>query len=161
MIRLVIILSIILALSGCASGAPKELVNIAMTPSVDISHYHTWSFDIAASIDSGHEAVDDEFIKTHLLSSVKAVLGERGFVFREKGAVDFKVSYRIILDQFGEQGPDTARARGTLLIRDTKTNRIVWSGEVKRIVTDGARPTEERIRSIDDTVRGLLKYFAT
>ena len=158
-IRLFVLLTVLL-FTGCAKQAPQELVIISMTPSVDISYYHTWKFDTAACVDSGHEAVDDEFIRTHLFAAVKEVLAVQGFSFNEEGSVDFLVSYHIVLDQVGEQAPDTARARAKLLIRDTKTNRYVWSGEVKRVVTDTARSPEERIQSINTSVQDLLKYFA-
>ena len=149
MIRRLFWMLVILIMTGCSARESRELINIAMTPSVDVSHYRTWTFDWVECVDSGNA-----------VASVKAVLADRNYLYLEEGPVDFLVSYQIILDQIGEYGEDTARARGILKIRDTKTDRYVWTGEVKRIVTDKTRSKNERIQSIYNTVKGLLYYFA-
>ena len=160
MIRCLFCLLVILMMTGCNARKPSELINIAMTPSVDVSHYHSWTFDWDECVDSGNAAVDDHFIRKHLLASVKVVLADRNYVYQEEGPVDFLVSYQITLDRIGDYGEDTARARGILRIRDTNTDRYVWTGEVKRIMTDNTRSENERIQSIYNTVKTLLYYFA-
>ena len=154
-----LVLITILAVSGCSTPPPREYVNIAYHPGVEVAHYESWDFDRSRCVDSGVAGVPDARIRENLLQSIEEELEARGLPRRPgETAPDFRIWYEISIDSLDEVR-QTGRVRGKLFVEDSATARTIWRGERKMSALQVGSEVESRER-VRDFVRALLDQLA-
>lgn len=86
-------LFLLIVLAGCVSPIT---VNSDYPENTDFEHYKTYRWQDAANLNfSDNEFLASEFVDGRIHSNVDTELRSKGYVYREQGAVDFLVSYKV------------------------------------------------------------------
>lgn len=182
-IKNMLFMVLLLSLAGCSSLS----VSSDYDTSANFASWRTYRWEKVADTGSGDLLASNPIVYRRVVSAVDRELAAKGFIFREKGPVDFTVSARAVVRElvwyepapvgwhlgyyrgrrmwyrgwWGEPWPTPVYYReGALLldITDVSGREIAWRGAVSGLVDD--YPTPERMQeAIDKAVRKLLAGF--
>ena len=88
--------SVLLALAFLAACATKVVVNSDHAQGTDFSQYKSFRWHDAGNVNlSADDFLSSEFVDGRLRANIGMALRSKGYIYREQGAVDLLVSYKI------------------------------------------------------------------